>query len=139
MKRAVFFAVMVAVVLSFSGMALAQDADMAKKSVLNSILKAGVLNVGLEAGYMPFEQRNKKGEIVGFDVDIAKEMAKAMKVKLKLHNTAWDGIIPALVTKKFDIIMSGMTITQERNLKVDFCDPYITVGQTILLGKKYYG
>ncbi len=139
MKRTVLFAVAVAVIICFSGMALAQDAEMAKKSVLNQILKKGELTVGLEAGYMPFEQRNKKGEIVGFDVDVATEMAKAMKVKLKIQNTAWDGIIPALVTKKFDIIMSGMTVTQERNLKVNFCNPYITVGQTILVAKKHEG
>ena len=139
MKRAALVTVAVAIVLCFAGMVFAQDAEMAKKSVLNQILKKGELTVGLEAGYMPFEQRNKKGEIVGFDVDVATEMAKAMKVKLKIQNTAWDGIIPALVTKKFDIIMSGMTVTQERNLKVNFCDPYITVGQTILLAKKHEG
>jgi polar amino acid transport system substrate-binding protein len=52
-------------------------------------------------------------------------------------NTAWDGIIPALITGKFDIIISGMTITQERNMKINFADPYIVIGQTILLNKKH--
>jgi polar amino acid transport system substrate-binding protein len=66
-------------------------------------------------------------------------MAKAMGVKFVPVNTAWDGIIPALVTDKFDIIMGGMTITQERNLKVNFADPYIVVGQAILLNKKHEG
>ncbi|MCG6983435.1 MAG: transporter substrate-binding domain-containing protein, partial [Deltaproteobacteria bacterium] len=89
--------------------------------------------------YMPFEMTDKKGEFVGFDIDMAKEMAKAMGVKFVPVNTAWDGIIPALTTKKFDIIMSGMTITQERNLKINFADPYIIVGQTILLNKKLLG
>ena len=70
---------------------------------------------------------------------MAKEMAKAMKVKFVPVNTSWDGIIPALITKKFDIIMGGMTITQERNLKINFADPYIIVGQTILLHKKHEG
>jgi polar amino acid transport system substrate-binding protein len=88
---------------------------------------------------MPFEMTDKKGNFVGFDMDMAKEMAKAMGVKLVHVNTAWDGIIGALVTDKFDIIMSGMTITQERNLKINFAEPYIIVGQTILVNKKHLG
>ncbi len=110
-----------------------------EQSTLNKILKSGVLRVGMEAGYMPFELKNKNGEIVGFDVEIAKMMAEDMGVKLELVNTAWDGIIPALLTDKFDIIMSGMTITPQRNLQVNFCDPYIVVGQTIFIKKDLEG
>jgi polar amino acid transport system substrate-binding protein len=79
---------------------------------------------------------DEKGNIVGFDVDMAKLMAKALGVKLKLVNTAWEGIIPALLTKKFDIIMSGMTILQKRNLKVNFCEPYYYIGQCLLIQRK---
>ncbi len=106
---------------------------------LDEIQKRGTLRVGMEPGYMPFELTNKKGQIVGFDVDMAKRMAKAMGVKLELVSTAWDGIIPALITKKFDIIMSGMTLTQERNMKINFANPYIVIGQTILLKKELAG
>ena len=88
---------------------------------------------------MPFELRNQKGEIIGFDVDMAKRMAKKMGVELELVPTAWDGIIPALLTKKFDIIMSGMTLTQERNMSINFALPYIVIGQTVLVNKKYEG
>jgi polar amino acid transport system substrate-binding protein len=122
-----------------AAIAVGSDIELAKKSTLEEIIKRGTLRVGLEAGYLPFEMADKKGNFIGFDVDVAKEMAKAMGVKLEIVNTAWDGIIPALVTKKFDIIMSGMTITQERNLKINFADPYIIVGQTILLNKKHEG
>jgi polar amino acid transport system substrate-binding protein len=103
---------------------------------LDDILANGKLRVGMEPGYMPFEMTNKKGEIVGFDVDMAKHMAKAMGVELELVSTAWDGIIPALITKKFDIIMSGMTLTQERNMKISFANPYIVIGQSVLVDKK---
>ncbi len=106
---------------------------------LDDILDRGTLRVGMEPGYMPFEMTNKKGDIVGFDVDMAKRMAKAMGVKLELVSTAWDGIIPALITRKFDIIMSGMTLTQERNLKISFASPYIVIGQSILIDKKLAG
>ncbi len=113
--------------------------SLASASALDEIQKRGVLKVGMEPGYMPFEMTNQKGEIIGFDVDMAKGIAKAMGVKLELVNTAWDGIIPALLTKKYDMIMSGMTITQERNLKINFALPYIVIGQTILMKKEYAG
>ena len=115
--------------------ALADDINLWKKSTLNQILQRGELQVCMEPGYMPFEMKDKKGRIIGYDVDMAKRMAKEMGVKLKLLPTAWDGIIAALVTNKCDIIMSGMTITQQRNLKINFADPYVVVGQTILMKK----
>jgi polar amino acid transport system substrate-binding protein len=141
MKKGFIFG-MIAVLVAFfmvSTSALGADIELAKKSTLESILKKGELRVGFEAGYMPFEMTNKKGGFVGFDIDVAKEMAKAMGVKFVPVNTAWDGIIPSLITNKFDIIMSGMTVTQERNLKINFADPYIIVGQSILLNKKHKG
>lgn len=130
---------LVLICLFVAGQAFAQDIELAKKSRLEKILQRGELRVGFEAGYVPFEMTSKSGEFVGFDIDMAKEMAKAMGVKFVPVNTAWDGIIPALTTDKFDIIMSGMTITQERNLKINFADPYIVVGQSILLAKKHEG
>jgi polar amino acid transport system substrate-binding protein len=84
------------------------------KNALEEILKRGKLLVGMEAGYQPFEMQDAKGNIVGFDVDMAYELGKAIfgkggEKKVVLVNTAWEGIIPALMTHKFDIIMSGMT------------------------------
>jgi polar amino acid transport system substrate-binding protein len=112
---------------------------LVKESTLEEIVQRGELRVGFEAGYLPFEMADKNGNFVGFDIDMAKVMADAMGVKFVPVNTAWDGIIPALVTEKFDIIISGMTATQQRNLKINFADPYIIVGQTILLNKKHEG
>jgi len=132
-------ALMAMVCVGFATTAMADDINLAKKSTIEDILKRGELRIGFEAGYLPFEMADKKGNFIGFDIDVAKEMAKAMGVKFVPVNTAWDGIIPALVTKKFDILISGMTITQERNLKINFADPYIIVGQTILLKKEHKG
>ncbi|MBJ7538768.1 transporter substrate-binding domain-containing protein [Marinomonas transparens] len=132
--------ILIAAMALFSAtIASASDNSLWEKSTLNEIITRGELQVCLEAGYMPFDMRDKKGNIVGFDVDIAKSMAKAMGVKIDLRNTAWDGIIPALLTSKCDLIISGMTITAERNLKVNFTDPYIVVGQSILLSSKLKG
>jgi polar amino acid transport system substrate-binding protein len=125
----------------FSASVFGADIELAKKSTLEQIIKRGELLVGLEAGYQPFEMQDEKGNIVGFDVDMAYEMGKAIfgdggEKKVKLINTAWEGIIPALMTGKFDIIMSGMTILQSRNLKVNFCEPYYYIGQCLLINKK---
>lgn len=115
----------------------ADDINLWKNSTLNKILERGVLKVGLEPGYMPFEMKDKKGRIIGYDVDIAKAMAKAMGVELEIVPTAFDGIIAGLLTGKFDVIVAGMTITQQRNLKINFSDPYLVVGQTVLINKKF--
>jgi polar amino acid transport system substrate-binding protein len=141
MKKGFIYALAIAIPMLFclTTTALGSDIELAKKSTLEDIIKRGELRVGFEAGYLPFEMADKRGNFIGFDIDMAKEMAKAMGVKFVPVNTAWDGIIPALNTKKFDILISGMTITQKRNLSVNFADPYIIVGQTILLHKKHAG
>ncbi|CCH47304.1 transporter substrate-binding domain-containing protein [Pseudodesulfovibrio piezophilus] len=128
---------MLSLLLCAAMSASAADIDLARKSTLEKVIQSGTLRVGLEAGYMPFEMTDKKGNIVGFDVDMVKEMAKAMGVKLELVNTAWDGILPGLMSNKYDLIASGMTVNQERNLKVNFANPYIIVGQTALINKKW--
>ncbi len=125
--------------LMISAPVFADSIELAKTSTIESIRKSGELRVGFESGYLPFEMTNTKGDYIGFDVDMGKALAKAMGVKWVPVNTAWDGIIPALMTNKFDIIISGMTVTQERNLAINFTDPYIVIGQAILLNKKHEG
>ena len=143
MKKLLFVLLALVFMGSFcltSAMALTAE-DLAKASAIEEILKRGELLVGMEAGYQPFEMQDEKGNIVGFDVDVAYELGKAIfgeggEKKVKLINTAWEGIIPSLMTHKFDIIMSGMTALQSRNLKVNFCDPVYYIGQVMLINKK---
>ena len=130
---------MLALSVLFTTSIFGGDLNLWKNSTLNKIIERGELRVGMEPGYMPFEMKDKKGNIIGYDVDMAKQMAKDMGVKLKLIPTAWDGIIAGLITEKYDIIMSGMTITQARNLKVNFANPYIVVGQTVMMNKSLEG
>lgn len=118
---------------------LAGGATAAPANSLEQIKARGELRIGLETGYMPFEMLDRSGEVVGFDIDLGKLMARKLGVKLKVVNQSWDGIIPALLTDKFDVLMGGMTITPERARRVDFCDPYIRIGQTVLLSKKLAG
>lgn len=117
----------------------AGDINVWKNSTLNKILQRGELRVGLDPGYMPFEMKDKRGRIIGYDVDMARKMARDMGVELKLVPTSFDGIIGGLLSDKFDIIISGMTITQKRNLKVNFATPYVIIGQTILMKKEHEG
>ncbi|MBT4876933.1 MAG: transporter substrate-binding domain-containing protein, partial [Desulfobacula sp.] len=125
--------------LFVSAPVFADDIELARKSTIETILQNKELRVGFESGYLPFEMTNKTGKYMGFDVDLGKALAKSMGVKWVPVNTAWDGIIPALVTGKFDIIIGGMTITQSRNLQINFSNPYIVVGQAVLLNKKHEG
>ena len=141
MKKEIVIGVLAFAIIGFlfSATVFAADIELAKKSHVEQILQRGELRVGFESGYVPFEMTDKKGNFIGFDMDFGRRLAKSMGVKFVPVNTAWDGIIPALMTNKYDIIMGGMTITQERNLKINFADPYIVVGQTILLNKKHEG
>ncbi|MFZ6046025.1 transporter substrate-binding domain-containing protein [Pseudomonas sp. CR3202] len=122
--------------LLFSACALT---GLAHAGMVDDAVKRGTLRVGMDPTYMPFEMTNKRGEIIGFEVDVLKAMAKSMGVKLELVSTSYDGIIPALLTDKFDMIGSGMTLTQERNLRINFSEPFIVVGQTLLVRKELQG
>ncbi len=108
-------------------------------SILNDIAETGELRVCFDAGYMPFEMKSKKGAFVGFDIDIGRMMARQMDVKYVPVNTSWDGIIPTLLTGKCHMINAGMTINAKRNMRVNFADPYIVIGQSILLSPKLDG
>ncbi|MCX7795000.1 MAG: basic amino acid ABC transporter substrate-binding protein [bacterium] len=101
------------------------------KTIIDEIKARGELVVGSDAAYPPFEFVDKDGNIVGIDIDIVKAIANHLGVKLRVVNTSFDGIIPALLAKKFDIIISAMTITPERAKQVDFSIPYYNAGQLI--------
>jgi polar amino acid transport system substrate-binding protein len=99
---------------------------------LEEVKKRGVLVVGTEAAYVPYEFF-KDGKIIGYDPDIIDRLVGKLGVKAQLVDTAWNGIIPALYAKKFDVIVSAMTITKERAEKVLFSMPYADASNVILL------
>jgi polar amino acid transport system substrate-binding protein len=136
--------------------AWATDVELSQDSTLEGILRRGELRVGLEAGYMPFEMIDKRSglrqkeirhggfrrkgrqlALMGFDIDIGIEMAKALGIKPVFVDTLWPSIIPALKLGRFDIIFGGMSVTKERKTQVDFATPFMTVGQTVLLNAKH--
>ena len=107
----------------------------AQAGAIDDAVKAGTLRVGMDPTYMPFEMTNKRGEIIGFEVDLLKAMAKAMGVKLELVPTNPANRIPLLTSGKADVVFASFTITDERAKVVDFTTPYFLVGQQFLAKK----
>jgi polar amino acid transport system substrate-binding protein len=104
----------------------------ARADTLDDVKKRGTLIVGTEAAYVPYEFF-KDGKIIGYDPDIADVVVPKIGAKAEFIDTQWSGIIPALYAKKFDCIISAMTITKERAEKVLFSMPYADASNVILL------
>lgn len=99
---------------------------------IEKIKQSGTIVVGTDATYPPLESRSKQGEIVGFDIDLAKEVAQKLGVKLEVKNVAFDDIFGELEQGKIDLIASSVTITPERSAKYAFSVPYFNAGQVIV-------
>ncbi len=99
---------------------------------------AETLRVGMECTYAPFNYKNTDGELEGYDVDVAKGVAGLIGAELEFVCQKWDGMIPALLANKFDLVIASMSITDKRLEKMDFSSTYrISVGR--LVGKKNAG
>lgn len=115
---------------SFASPALAAD-------TLSAVRSKKELRVGLDPGFIPFEMKTPKGEMIGFDIDMIQGFADSIGAKAIFVDTRWEGIIPALIAKKFDLIVSGMTITEERKKTVLFSEPYYRAGLLALVSSKH--
>ena len=91
--------------------------------------------VGIEGAYPPFNNKNASGQVVGFDYDIAMALCAKMKAECEVVTSDWDGIIPALNAKKYDFIVSSLSITDDRKQAVDFTDPYYSNKQQFVAKK----
>jgi arginine/ornithine transport system substrate-binding protein len=92
----------------------------------------GKLRIGVEGNYPPFSQLGADGKLSGFDIDIANAVCAQLKMECQLVQQEWDGMMPALSAKKFDLIVASMTITDERKKVADFSDAYYDVPQRFL-------
>lgn len=92
-----------------------------------SVAAEKALKIGVEGAYPPFNEINKDGELVGFDVDIAKALCEQMKRECELVQIDWDGLIPALKGRKIDAIAASMSATPERRKSIDFTDRYYRI------------
>ena len=101
--------------------------EAASSPKFNKIIKDGILRVGVSL-FTPWTLKDKNGELVGFEIDVAKKLSKDMGVTPKLISYDWEKLIPALNNGQIDIIIAGMAITPKRALKVNFSLPYATSG-----------
>ena len=100
------------------------------QSLLDEIVRRGTLRVGMST-FVPWAMQDKDGELIGFEIDVATRLAEDMGVAVEFVPTQWSGIIPALLTGRFDVIIGGMGIRPDRNLRVNFSIPYDYSGMSI--------
>jgi len=105
------------------------------ESVIETIQRRGALQVGVST-FEPWAMRDRNGDLVGFEVDVATKLAEDMGVSIEFVPTSWDGIIPALLAGKFDVIIGGMSIRPQRNLTINFTIPYAHSGMGIAANRE---
>lgn len=123
-----FFCTLFAVITGL----VTQGAFAAKnESALEQVKKAGKLLVAIDATYPPMESEGPDGKPVGFDIDFANELAKRLGVKAEFVVMNWDGILAGLNSKRYDVIISSMNITDDRKKQVDFVE-YVRMSQLFI-------
>jgi cystine transport system substrate-binding protein len=103
---------------------------------LQKIKDTGVINIGLEGTYPPFSFVDENGKLTGFEVQLSEALAKELGVKVKLQSTPWAGILAALESKRLDVVVNQVTISDERKKKYDFSKPYTVSGIQAVVAKK---
>ncbi|MEM7060143.1 MAG: transporter substrate-binding domain-containing protein [Pseudomonadota bacterium] len=112
---------------TFTALALATGTMLAAAAA-----QAETFRVGMECTYAPFNFKNAEGELMGYDVDVAKGVAGIIGADLEFVCQEWDGMIPALLANKFDLVIASMSITEKRLKRMDFSSPYrFSTGQLV--------
>jgi polar amino acid transport system substrate-binding protein len=136
MKMKKWMIVVVSLLLFLSGCAQMNgntaNAKASASPVIDRIQQRGELAVGIAGNMPPLNMTTKEGELIGYEVDLARAMAGAMAVKAKMKVMPFAELLPALQSGKIDLILSNMTITPGRNLKVAFVGPYFSSGKAFL-------
>jgi polar amino acid transport system substrate-binding protein len=117
--------------LALAGCGKKDSAGSAPAASAPATASARVYAVGTDAAYAPFESQNEKGEIVGFDIDVVKAVAAKAGIEVKFVNTPWEGIFNALNQGDRDLLVSAITITDQRKQTMDFSTPYFDAVQLI--------
>lgn len=91
--------------------------------LLDDIKAKGAIKVGLEGTYPPFNYQDESGKLTGFEVELAQALAKELGVEAQFQPTKWDGILAALESRRLDVVINQVTISDERRKKYDFSTP----------------
>ncbi|QKJ87551.1 Cystine ABC transporter substrate-binding protein [Paramixta manurensis] len=111
----------------------------AAENLLNKVKQRGSLLVGLEGTYPPFSFQDENGKLTGFEVEFANALAQRIGVKASLKPTKWDGMLASLDSKRIDVVINQVTISDERKQKYDFSTPYTISGIQALVRKDHEG
>jgi len=122
-------------VIVLAGVMLAACGSNSSSSSSSDTKDSKKLVVAMELAYPPFETKDADGNPSGVSVDFAKDFAAYLGKDIQIDNTAWDGLIPSLQSDKADMVISSMTITDERKKTVDFSDPYANALLAVLVNK----
>ena len=98
--------------------------SIAALAIFLSSAQADSIRIGTEGAYPPWNSKDASGNLIGFEVDLAKELCAIMKHECTIVEQDWDGMIPGLIMRKFDAIMAGMSITDERMKTINFSQGY---------------
>ena len=112
---------------SYSSLATAETESPSQPGTLQSVLEKKSLRIGVSL-FTPWTIKQRDGQLVGFEIDVAKQLAKDLGVKPEFHVLEWEKIMPALLKREIDIISAGMVITPQRALKFNFSQPYDSSG-----------
>ena len=127
MKTARFCSILVSLVVLFGILGIASA------GTLDEIAKRGELRIAVQTQGAPFSFVDRNGERTGSSIDLCKMIAEEMGVKVKFLNYDWDGLIPALLSKKADMLAADMTPTLKRAMKIAFVDPYMYTGSVVFV------
>ncbi|MCK4260257.1 MAG: amino acid ABC transporter substrate-binding protein [Halanaerobiales bacterium] len=132
MLKKITVVIMVVLILSIMLVGCGKKAEI---DSLSLIKEKGKFIVGLDDSFPPMGFRDEKGEIVGFDIDLAKEVAKRMGIEVEFKPVDWDGILFSLKNNDIDLIWNGLTITEKRKKEIAFSEVYLQNRQIIVVGK----
>ncbi|MGX7947776.1 transporter substrate-binding domain-containing protein [Oleidesulfovibrio alaskensis] len=135
MKRMLTAAVAAVLLLGLAAGAWADvRQELTRQSTIARAVDRGVLKVGFST-FVPWAMKDKQGEFIGFEVDVARRLAADLGLEVQFMPTKWSGIIPALLTGKFDVIIGGMSVKPDRNISVNFTIPYDYAGMAVMAHK----
>jgi ABC-type amino acid transport substrate-binding protein len=142
MKEKIFYTIKIILITIFAMILLTllvlmikSGNQVSENTSFKKIIQKGKMIVGTEGAYPPFNYYNKENELISYDIDVMKEIAKRMDVKIEVKAIPWVNLFEELEKNKVDLIIAAITITPERSQKMLFSEAYFKTGQTILIKK----
>jgi polar amino acid transport system substrate-binding protein len=137
MKKTIYLTMLAVLVLGvLAGCTQQANTPAAEQSTIERIVAKKKVVIGTAPGYLPFEMKDKQDNFIGYDIDLGKAIAAALKVEVEFKQYDFSALIPALQIGEIDLLIAGMTIRGDRALAVSFSDPYYATGQVLMVPAK---